>query len=183
MADLWNRFIKNAIHFRYLISTTVESRDELLKFVLIFLFRFSSLLSWVFVLSGFSSKTRLPGGLPRKTSDICLSRDFTMTCKDLLLGNKLLPPLLDFFMRERRKKYERKVKKKIPETKQDGLKNLSISILVTRKFHRGSQSTMGRTWLECQTGLPLASLAKDLILKFLILKMGVIVPSLPTSEK
>lgn len=34
MADLWNRFIKNAIHF----STTVESRDELLKFVLIFLF-------------------------------------------------------------------------------------------------------------------------------------------------
>lgn len=85
MADLWNRFIKNAIHF----STTVESRDELLKFVLIFLFRFSSLLSWVFVLSGFSSKTRLPGGLPRKASDICLSRDFTMTCKDLLLGNKL----------------------------------------------------------------------------------------------
>lgn len=172
MADLWNRFIKNAIHFRYLISTTVESRDELLKFVLIFLFRFSSLLSWVFVLSGFSSKTRLPGGLPRKASDICLSRDFTMTCKDLLLGNKLLPPLLDFFMRERRKKYERKVKKKIPETKQDGLKNLSISILVTRKSTGAARAPWGEHGLSVRLGCHWLVWPKTLSSNFSSLKWG-----------
>lgn len=42
---------------------------------------------------------------------------------------------------------------------------------------------MGRALLESQAWVPLTDLAKDLSLKFLVFKMGVIVPSLPTPEK
>ena len=61
--------------------------------------------------------------------------------------------------------------------------NLSIFIPITRNFHGGNQSTVGRARSESQTGLPLAGLGKDLSLKFLIFKTGVIVPSLPISER
>lgn len=71
----------------------------------------------------------------------------------------------------------------MPDPKQDDLKNLSILIPIPRKFHRGSQSTTGRALHESQTGLPQAGLARDWSLKFLIFKVGVIVPFPPTSEK
>lgn len=65
------------------------------------------------------------------------------------------------FLGEEREKYERKEKKKIPEPKQDDLQTVSILISITRKFHRGSQSTVERGWLESQIGLLLVGLAKD----------------------
>lgn len=74
-----------------------------------------------------------------------------------------------------RERYEKKAKKKIPEPKEDDLKNPLILIPSTRQFHEAPRGEHHLRW----TVLPQAGLDKGLGLKFLVLKVEVIVPSLP----
>lgn len=70
-----------------------------------------------------------------KSLKYCLSGGFTMIPKDLSRGNRCHVFLPSSFVGEGRKRYERKEKKKIPESKQDDLMNLLILIPITRNFY------------------------------------------------